>query len=122
MLGGVPLCLTAAAGTAGAAAWVPCASTPPVWFIISLAIAKPTAISAPMPPTFEPPAAIPCAIWNFTKSFRLPTAAMLERLSMAASTSGGTETFSTTNDVISMPYFAWRIGFSTGSSASPSSL
>ena len=45
-------------------------------------------------------------IWYFTKSFRLPTAAMLERLSIACSTSGGTDTFSTMKLVSSMPYFA----------------
>jgi hypothetical protein len=33
---------------------------------------------------------------------------MLDRLSMAASTSGGTETFSTMKLVISMPYFETR--------------
>ena len=37
----------------------------------------------------------PCAIWYFTKSLRLPIAAMLDRLSIACSTSGGTDTFST---------------------------
>jgi hypothetical protein len=46
---------------------------------------------------------------------------MLDRLSMAASTSGGTDTFSTTNDVIASPYFSPMIGLITGSSASPSS-
>ncbi len=49
---------------------------------------------------------MPLPIWYFTKSFRLPTAAMLDRLSMACSTSGGTDTFSTMKLVISRPYFA----------------
>ena len=38
---------------------------------------------------------MPLAIWYFTKSLRLPMAAMLDFLSIAASTSGGTDTFST---------------------------
>lgn len=41
--------------------WRGLQSTPPAWFIISFAIAKPTAISAPTPPTLEPPFAMPCA-------------------------------------------------------------
>ena len=49
-------------------------------------------------------------------------AAMLERLSIASSTSGGTDTFSTMNDAISMPYLAAVSGLMSGSSASPSSL
>jgi len=53
---------------------------------------------------------------------RLPTALMLERASMAFSTSGGTDTFSSTNEVISMPYLEVIAGLITGSSASPSSL
>ena len=64
----------------------------------------------------------PLPIWYFTKSLRLPTAAMLERLSMACSTSGGTETFSTMKLVISRPYFAVTAGLISGSSASPSSV
>ena len=48
-------------------------------------------------------------------------AAMLERLSMAPSTSGGTLTFSTTKDDISMPYLEVRAGLMSGRRASPSS-
>ena len=48
-------------------------------------------------------------------------AVMLERLSIAASTSGGTDTFSTMKLVISRPYFAVTAGLISGSSASPSS-
>ncbi len=47
---------------------------------------------------------------------------MLDRLSMAASTSGGTDTFSRTKLGISRPYFALRTGLISGSSASPSSV
>jgi len=43
-------------------------------------------------------------------SLRLPTADMLERLSIACSTSGGSETFSTMKLVISNPYFAVTTG------------
>ena len=44
-----------------------CAINPPGWLIICCAIAMPTAICAPMPPTPpSPPCAIPCAIWNLT--------------------------------------------------------
>ena len=64
---------------------------------------------------------MPFAIWYFTKSFRLPTAAMLDRLSIACSTSGGTETFSTMKLAICRPYFARTTGLMSGSSASPSS-
>ena len=57
---------------------------------------KPTASSAAVPGRAAAAGSpCPCAIWYFTKSFRLPMAAMLDRLSMACSTSGGTETFST---------------------------
>ena len=47
---------------------------------------------------------------------------MLERLSIACSTSGGTDTFSTMKLAISMPYFAAITGLISGSSASPSSV
>ncbi len=47
---------------------------------------------------------------------------MLERLSIASSTSGGTETFSTMKLAISMPYFDFITGLISGSSASPSSM
>ena len=47
---------------------------------------------------------------------------MLDRLSIASSTSGGTETFSTTKLVISSPYFTSRTGLMSGRSASPSSV
>src|SRR5438552_1115426 len=47
---------------------------------------------------------------------------MLDRLSMAASTSGGTDTFSRMKLGISRPYFALRAGLISGSSASPSSV
>ena len=46
---------------------------------------------------------------------------MLERLSMAPSTSGGTLMFSTMKLPSSMPYFSVRIGFRSGRSASPNS-
>jgi hypothetical protein len=42
---------------------------------------------------------------------------MLERLSIACSTSGGTDTFSTTKPGISMPYFSFSAGLMSGSSA-----
>ena len=47
---------------------------------------------------------------------------MDERLSIAASTSGGRLTFSTTKVANSMPYFAVVTGLISGSSAPPSSL
>ncbi len=47
---------------------------------------------------------------------------MLERLSIACSTSGGTETFSTMKLAISRPYLAMMTGLISGSSASPSSV
>ena len=74
----------------------------------------------PAPPAA--PVSIPLPIWYFTKSFRLPTAAMLDRLSIACSTSGGTDTFSTTKLVISRPYFPPTTGLMSGNSASPSSV
>jgi hypothetical protein len=46
---------------------------------------------------------------------------MLERLSMACSTSGGTDTFSTTKLAIWIPYLRVVSGLMAGSSASPSS-
>ena len=49
-------------------------------------------------------------------------AVMLDRLSIASSTSGGTDTFSRTKLVISMPYLAVVTGLINGRSASPSSL
>ena len=49
-------------------------------------------------------------------------APMLERLSMACSTSGGTETFSSRKLVISRPYFSLTAGLMSCSRASPSSL
>ena len=82
---------------------------------------NPTASSAAVPPP-PPPVSMPFAIWYLTKSLRLPTAAMLDRLSMAASTSGGTDTFSTMKLVSSMPYFSDTCGLMSGSSASPSSV
>ena len=82
---------------------------------------KPTASSAAVPPAPAPPVSMPLAIWYFTKSFRLPTAAMLDRLSIASSTSCGTDTFSTMKLVIARPYFAPTTGLMIGSSASPSS-
>ena len=53
---------------------------------------------------------------------QIPTAAMLDRLSIACSTSGGTDTFSTMKLPISMPYFVMMAGLMSGSSASPSSV
>ena len=47
---------------------------------------------------------------------------MLDRLSIACSTSGGTDTFSRTKLAISRPYFSLSTGLISGSSASPSSL
>ena len=47
---------------------------------------------------------------------------MLERLSIAASTSGGTETFSTMKLAISNAVLVVSTGLISGSSASPSSL
>ena len=48
-------------------------------------------------------------------------ALMLERLSIAASTSGGTEQFSRMKLGTSMPYFGSSCGLMSGSSASPTS-
>ena len=47
---------------------------------------------------------------------------MAARLSIASSTSGGTDTFSTTNAGTSIPYLALITGLISGSSASPSSV
>ena len=92
--------------------------------IICCASPKPTASSAAVPaaPAPPPPLSRPLPIWYFTNSLRLPIAAMLERLSMACSTSGGTDTFSTMKLVISRPYLATIAGLISGSSASPSSV
>ncbi len=91
--------------------------------MICCAIAKPTASSLAMPAGPPPPgASMPLAIWYFTKSFRLPTAAMLDLLSIACSTSGGTDTFSTMKLPIWMPYLPDTTGLMSGSSASPSSV
>ena len=49
-------------------------------------------------------------------------AAMLLRLSIACSTSGGTDMFSTMKLVISIPYFAVVCGLMSGNNASPNSL
>ena len=46
---------------------------------------------------------------------------MLLRLSMAASTSAGSETFSTTKLEISMPYLLMTCGLISGNSAAPNS-
>ena len=48
-------------------------------------------------------------------------APMLERLSMAASTSGGTEQFSRMKLGMVIPYLASSAGLMSGSSASPTS-
>ena len=61
------------------------------------------------------------AVYSLYSETRMPTAAMLERLSMAASTSGGTDTFSRTKVAISIPYLSVSTGLMSGSSASPSS-
>ena len=92
--------------------------------IICCAMPKPTASSAAVPaaPAPPPPLSKPLPIWYFTNSLRLPIAAMLERLSIACSTSGGTDTFSTMKLVISRPYLATIAGLMSGSSASPSSV
>ena len=47
---------------------------------------------------------------------------MLERLSIACSTSGGTLTFSRTKLVISKPYFAPMTALMIGNNAAPTSL
>ena len=47
---------------------------------------------------------------------------MPERLSIACSTSGGTDTFSMMKLAISRPYFSFITGLMSGSRASPSSL
>ncbi|MOA14526.1 hypothetical protein D3C78_1346320 [compost metagenome] len=49
-------------------------------------------------------------------------APMLERLSIACSTSGGTDTFSRMKLLISRPYFSRMAGLISCSSASPRSL
>ena len=49
-------------------------------------------------------------------------AVMLERLSIACSTSAGTETFSRMKLVISSPYLSTTAGLMTCTSASPRSL
>jgi hypothetical protein len=46
---------------------------------------------------------------------------MLERLSIACSTSGGTDTFSMMKLASAIPYFASTTGLISGISASPSS-
>src|ERR1700682_964640 len=49
-------------------------------------------------------------------------AVMLAPLSITCSTSGGTDTFSTTRLVISIPYFSASAGLMSGRSASPHSV
>ncbi len=58
---------------------------------------------SPAPPGFAAAVWIAFAAWNRVKSSRLPAMPILERVSMACSTSGGTDMFSITNLGMAMP-------------------
>ena len=59
-----------------------------------------------IPPGFFAASRIASAVWNFVYWSRLPSTPICDRLSSAASTSGGSEMFSTKNCVSVMPIFA----------------
>src|SRR5690606_26606048 len=96
-----------AGGAAGAAAgWAgaprDCASCWPM--AAPMPIPAPSPSPSPAPPGFAAAASIAFAAWNFVYWSRFPTTAICVRLSSAASTSGGNETFSRTKRRTDTPY------------------